>query len=765
VGSLPARRWLDRLSGILSLAAKGVLVLVEGGPERLGELVRHLIGLTPDLAVLTQAPDLARLAPGSTAVLWLREQDFDWLNGARPAVHGQRVVLFGSEEVATRLSQQAFDFYDWISHRLEAPEGPPAFAVRALRNAACARPAAIVWRGGDLEATFAAALPGRRLVQTTAVQPYGALVEALTPGPKSWVAVTGVRRRFELRRVGWAAAEAGRVGRIILVEPKGTFTDLPSAHARSMGMEEATEALASAGVAQPARVAALLDLEPEAIARAAELARTGVKREDLESRVEGELARGKVTARRRWSVPRAWPERVERATELGDLEVAERWATAWRDPAPGNARATAALARVRALQGRSKEAESLAAEAEAQLTAESDDLTRFEVLRARAHSNLGRAAPEAAARDFKQAITLAKALGLPPQTFAELHSARVTALLEAGKIQDADHALHAWQLEAGISNESASANPQFLETSAVVHLAKGQIEEATKLANLGLQALKDKDHPVGDRLVHTLAGMLNDAGRFADAEGMVRAAVRVAELRRRPATHLLYEHGRALAGLGRFADAEQVFRRVLAERPHDTTAAAVVNRELALCLLAMGRTSEAEALVDEALAVGRRAGRDQDADRVLTLHAKALLRGMSGDHETSAALLRDVLRTEERLFGRDEPALARPLTEYAETLLELDRPREAIPLLRRALSLANQGESSDLLATALTALTRAETMQRLPQAADTARRALSAWKTIGKEPEPDVLDSLHALAAGEPPSPQSSPRASRRTRR
>jgi tetratricopeptide (TPR) repeat protein len=761
LGSLPARRWLDRLSGILSLAAKGVLVLVEGGPERLGDLVRHLIGLAPDLAVLTRAPELAQLAPGSTAVLWLREQDFDWLNGARPVVRGQRIVLFGSEAVVTALGQRAFDFYDWISHRVEAPSGPPEFAVRALRRAVCARPAAIVWKGGELGATFAAALPGRSLVSTSAVQPYEALVEALSPRPKCWVAITGMRRRFELRRMAWGAAEAGRIGRVILVEPRMMLTDLPSAHGRLMPLEEAAGTLATAGVPQPARAAALLDLEPEAIARAAELARAGVRGEELELRALSEAALGGRAYRRRGPALSALPERVERATEAGDLEVAERWATAWRDEAKGSVRATAALARVRALQGRWPEAKALLAEIAANITAESDDETRFEVLRARGHSRAGRGEAEAAARDFKQAIALAKMSSLPARTLSELHSARAIALLEAGKVQDAEHALDAWKSDAGITNETGSTNPQLLLTCALVLRAKGQIQEAAKLASLGLRALKDKDHPVGDLLVETLAGALIDLGRFADAERLTRAAVNVAEQRGRAVTNLLYEHGRALAGLGRFAEAEQVFRRVLAEQPYDAEAA-MTNRELALCLIAQGRAGEAEPLVDQALAINRRAGSEHEADHVLTLHAKALLRGMSGDHESSAALLREVLRNQERLFGRDEPTLAQTLIEYAEVLMELDRPRDAMPLLRRALSLANHGDASTLHAMALTSLARAETMQRLPQAADTARRALSAWSATGQEPEPDIADGLAALVAGgAPPPPISSPRVPR----
>jgi tetratricopeptide (TPR) repeat protein len=243
---------------------------------------------------------------------------------------------------------------------------------------------------------------------------------------------------------------------------------------------------------------------------------------------------------------------------------------------------------------------------------------------------------------------------------------------------------------------------------------------------------------------------------------LTRAVASVAEQRGRGANNLLYEHGRALSGLGRFAEAEQVFRRVLASAPSDAETA-MVNRELALCLIALGRAGEAEVLVDQALALHRRTGRDQDAEHFLTLHAKALLRGMSGDHESSAALFREVLRNQERLFGRDEPAVAQTLIEYANVLLDLERPREAMPLLRRALSLTNQGDASTLHAMALSHLARAEAMQRLPQAADTARRALSAWNATGQEPEPAIADDLEALAAGgaRPPS-TSSPRTPRR---
>lgn len=740
-------------------------MLVEGGPERLGDVVRHLVGSYADLAVLTRAPELAALAPGSTAVLWLREADFAWLNGARPVVRGQRVVLFGSPDVVAALQQQAFDFYDWISHQMEAPAGPPAFAVQGLRRAACARPAAIAWRGGGLEAAFAEAFPGRHLVSASAVQPYAELVEALRPRPKVWVAVTDVRRPFDLRRVTWATAEAARGGRTILVEPRMGLSKWPAAHARPLAMEEATEKLAAAGVTQPARMAALLDLEPEAVARAAELAKEGTLGEALAAASQSEAARVGPGQRVRFRPLLPWPERVERATEVGDLEVAERWVTAWRAEAGESARGTAALARVRALQGRAQEAETLVAEAETRAAIEADDATRFEILRARAHSRFGEGSAESATRDLKQAIALAKVLGLPGRTFSELHSARVLALLEGGKIQEAEKALQTWGTDAGFTDETARSNPHLLHAFAIVLLKKGQFQEAAAMAQQGLRALQDRDHPIGEILADTLAQACLQLGRFDDAERVARAAWRIAEQHHRPTTGLVYLHALALVGLGRFAEAEPAFRRVLADLPPKTMAA-TVSRELARCLIALGRADEAEGLVDQALALSRGAGADKEAEHALSLHEKARLRDQAGDGEGAATLFREALHYQERVFGRDEPALALTLTEYAEVLLDLQRPREAMPWLRRALSIADRGEGSSSLATALTGLARAEAMQRLPQAATTARRALSAWSTAGEEPEPAVLENLRLLEAGEQPSAySSSPRLPRRARR
>jgi hypothetical protein len=279
-----AHAWLDRLNLVLRLAGRSVIVLIDRArPERLGELVRHLVRERPETEVLLDAPSLSTVAEGSTVVLCGRAIDADWLNQERPVVQARslRLVLFSDEATTLHLARNAVDFYDWISHCIDCPPGPPAFAVRALRRAACARAAAVVWQGGDLEGTFAAALPGRTLARVTAALPYPALVEALRPSVKEWIAVTEIDSSMRRRRVAWAAAEVGRRGRLVLVDSVSAPLALPRIGALALTIEEGVERLRAAGVEGAARLAALLELSPGAIDDAARLARAGVDETEL----------------------------------------------------------------------------------------------------------------------------------------------------------------------------------------------------------------------------------------------------------------------------------------------------------------------------------------------------------------------------------------------------------------------------------------------------------------------------------------------------
>ncbi|KFA90814.1 hypothetical protein Q664_26230, partial [Archangium violaceum Cb vi76] len=257
-------------------------------PERLGELVRTLLPIAPELEVHTEAYRLAEAKPGSMLVLIGRTEDADWLNINRPlfASRELRVVLWCTREVSEALLKRAVDFLDWISLRLECPAGPAPYAVAGLRCALAARVPGIVWTGGDLEASFAAARPRRTLRRISAARPYEELVaEAKAAGGREWLAWTDVDGDFRLRRVRWALAEARRRTRAILVEPAVRSPGWWEVHARVAEPAESCERLRSAGAKQPGRLAALVDLEPEAIQLLGGLLEQGVG----EHLLEGEL--------------------------------------------------------------------------------------------------------------------------------------------------------------------------------------------------------------------------------------------------------------------------------------------------------------------------------------------------------------------------------------------------------------------------------------------------------------------------------------------
>lgn len=92
------------------------------------------------------------------------------------------------------------------------------------------------------------------------------------------------------------------------------------------------------------------------------------------------------------------------------------------------------------------------------------------------------------------------------------------------------------------------------------------------------------------------------------------------------------------------------------------------------------------------------------------------------------------------------------LTALGDSLIQSHEPAAAQPYLRRARRLAERVGDTIGLAVALGNLAAAEAMQRFPQAAHTARRALQAWSRTGRELAPARRADLEAIAAGDLPS-------------
>lgn len=721
-----------------------MLVLVRGGPERLGELVRCMVRLAPDANVLLRADEVASLPPGSTAVLCLRREDFDWLNVGRPSLLGHRIVLFGDAETALTMERRAVDFCDWISHRIDAPPGPPAFAVRALRNAVCHRSPAVVWRDGDVDAVFAEALPGQRLERVSAAQPYANLVDALRPAPREWIVITNLERSFQVRRFWWAMAEARRYGRVVFSAPGIEMEDVAAVDGAPVPVEEAARRLRMAGVEHGGRLAALLDLQPTAIDRAEMMAREGASDRQIESRL-AELAQVTLPSRngRSRALP-PWPERVEQAVAASDLEVAAHWASSWREEERGSARATAALAHVRTKQGKLDGVDALLKTATELAGPCPDPETAFELRRAQAFLHQEEWQPEEALQALGEAIGLLGKIRRPAHVRDELYLQRVRVLVDMGRLKDAERTLREWSKQARSMADEGAARAAAL---AIVELAWRNAEGAISTLRTALRKVDGDEQPGRDTLVEILARALNDGFQFEDAESLTREAVQELERRGQDSAALRREHARALTGLGRYTEAERELRQVLAGSPRRADAT-VTRHELARCLTRQGRMEEAEAILDETITEVRKSSFAERAIYSAALFEKAYLCYYRGDEKQASAILKEVLHEEERTLGKDHPTLVRTLNSLADSLLRSDGPVAALPYLRRAQRIAEASGNDVGLALVLRSIARAQTMQQFPQAAHTARRALEVWSRSGSEIPPALRVDLEALAAG-----------------
>ncbi|WP_437485087.1 tetratricopeptide repeat protein [Sorangium sp. So ce1014] len=286
----PADRALhERLRLILRLGEAGVLVLVDGArAERLGSLVRALVAHEPGLLVHTDATQLARAPKGAAVVLVPDAAQAGWLNLERPilAERALRVILFSDAATSAALARKAPDFFHWISHRLECPEGPWPPAVWSIR-AANEWGWGMFWGGGerDLDGAFAAALPASTRVRVSATAPYAALVEAIRAADDAWIEACEVDSFFELRRLRWALVEAGRreplvtarvVARGRAVTLGAGTTGLLEMDSRRMPLAQAIKELEAAGAESAGRLAALLDFERSAVTTAVSLLEAGL---------------------------------------------------------------------------------------------------------------------------------------------------------------------------------------------------------------------------------------------------------------------------------------------------------------------------------------------------------------------------------------------------------------------------------------------------------------------------------------------------------
>jgi tetratricopeptide (TPR) repeat protein len=144
-----APRWDERVARIVRLARAGVMVLVDHAWDaRLPELLRALRG-DSSVIVCTEPDELFDLADGSTVVFVPLAEHAAALNAGRPRVaqRALKVVLWADRKVTVALARRAPDFFDWISHRVECPDGIPPHVVAGIETAERARVRGVVCSG------------------------------------------------------------------------------------------------------------------------------------------------------------------------------------------------------------------------------------------------------------------------------------------------------------------------------------------------------------------------------------------------------------------------------------------------------------------------------------------------------------------------------------------------------------------------------------------------------------------------------------------
>ncbi len=687
--------------------------------------MRALLPEHPELEVYTEVQRVLDVPHGSTLVLVPGAGDADWLNINRP-VFSQRelqVVLFCDTATTVALARRAVDFFDWISHRVECPNQPPRFAVDGLRCALAARAPGIVWQGGDLEATFAAARPHGKLHKVSASLPYGQMLAELRAHRRSWIAWSDVNSHFRLRRVRWALAETGHRTRAILVEPTVSSPGWWPVHARLAELRRARAELEKAGALFPGRLAAINELEPEAITLMRLYLENGISAAVLDATLIGGAHSSEMKSKR-------------------DLEELSQ------ELAPHILRGRAAPPLARGIAPRR-----LQKLCQAELTAIQQQMEKGEPLEREELASWVAWATAPSATLLSLDPELAVEMWLRSHISTQVRWEVLT--FWAIMMSDLD-AAESWA-RCAVSEK----RPDARLTLASVRLAQGRYDEAASLIQDALadgELTPGPEHPLFLSASIVLAGVLMHQGRHQEAEALLRLAL--SSLEHDPAAGdllrgaLIYQLAKALSAQGRHDETESLLREALslstsesAQGIHLLHKASQLN-ELARVLVGKGRYDEAEPLLRQSLALMRQSLGDEHPLHGAALHELATLLLLLGRGAEAEPLFRQALSIKEDTQGSEDPSYAASLTGLASTLRAQGKYEEAEAQQRRALAIDERAPDTRALAHAATLHGLATILQeqaRYAEAEALFRQSLSIKEQVLGPSHPDLGPTLANL--------------------
>jgi len=706
-------------------------------PERLGDLVRGLIGEHPDIDVHADLRAIEAAPEGAVMVLIPRPEDADALNLGRPVFAHKKlkVVLWCDHETTVALAQEAPDFYDWISEHHDCPPGAVPHAVAGFRAAYKAGAPGIVWRGPGDEAdierlwkAFSEAFPGETLTWIDPRRDYEELLAAVRGAGEGWIACRA-RAFSNVRRFRWAMAEVGRRGRAIIAGGTLPCPGWWPVHGQMMDFAEARRALEEATCPRSGGLAALTGLEPEAVALVGEFVRNGAAPAELvqwlsqgtdpgaallrESAARGRLAHFEFEEGS-YARPAVWRAvNLEGIRHLGVDSALHR-----------------TLDGVEARLLARPDSKALAKLAEDALNAGEQDVAEVWVLRV-----IHTGSPEAQlVWDVANTIESSRTSG---DRIAEIRAALATDgrfVLRAGwrLFHAAKTALQ------GIVGFLAVG----LETTAGLEpyralLRSGQYKDISHRLNGMIRSLPyDQVHqmfyefPIFRQALTLLADALAEQGDYSSCVSCVESAIILEGRTVGVESPLFYALastlGMAFSHIGQGAEAESLLRKLLGtgtlmpasgKSSTETSLAAITAPEAAEYLHLFLALPKSPALSKE------------DRARTLRRLAEALI--AQGRYDEAEHLLENATREPLPSLTPDHPERWRTPTTLGRVFALQGHPDQAEPVLCRALALAEQhaGARHPDIARILAELARVEHRLGRPQAPTTARRALDLYAT------------------------------------
>lgn len=274
--------------------------------ERLGELVRALLVDHPDLDVLVDAQRIPRLAEGSTIILLPNAEHGAYLNEIRPIIvqRNLKIILFSNSETTIALKNSAPDFLDWISKYQECPDGPVPYAVAGLRAAIAADALGVLWTESDDELggiwkAISAGFPGETL--TWIMPQRDSMTDEILSAGTGWVACRA-RAETHVRGFRLALARTQKRGRVVLVTPIHVEPGLWPVHDRMLSLAKADRRLQEVGATRALCLAAMVDLEPEAVELARQLVKAGITHSTFVTLLAGVDDAGAIIARKAYEL-------------------------------------------------------------------------------------------------------------------------------------------------------------------------------------------------------------------------------------------------------------------------------------------------------------------------------------------------------------------------------------------------------------------------------------------------------------------------------